>query len=69
MPSTVTAAEVREQLGDSVDILMDGGTLPSRTGSTLLDITVDPPVLLREGPVTFTDLEEFFKGRIRRHVA
>jgi L-threonylcarbamoyladenylate synthase len=69
MPSTVTADEVRAQLHESVDALIDGGLLPSRTGSTLLDLTTDPPVVLREGPVTFEELEEFFKGRIRRSLA
>lgn len=69
MPSTVTADEVRAQLHDSVDALIDGGLLPSRTGSTLLDLTTDPPAVLREGPVTFEELEEFFKGRIRRSIA
>lgn len=69
MPSAITADEVRAQLGDSPDALVDGGVLPSRGGSTLLDLTRDPPVLLREGPVTFESLEEFFKGRLRRRTA
>lgn len=68
-PSTVTADEVRGQIGESVDVLVDGGVLPSRGGSTLLDLTVDPPVVLREGPVTFDALSQFFSGRIRRQVA
>ena len=69
MPSAVTAEEVRRQLGDSVDAIVDGGVLPSSAGSTLLDLTVDPPVLLREGPLLFEALAEFFEGRIRRRVA
>jgi L-threonylcarbamoyladenylate synthase len=69
MPSAVTADEVQAQLGESVDALIDGGPLPDRGGSTLLDLTADPPVLLREGPVSFARLSEFFKGRLRRHVA
>src|SRR4051812_4121028 len=56
MPSTVTAEEVRAQLVDSIDALIDGGELPSRSGSTLLDLTLDTPVLLREGPITFETL-------------
>jgi L-threonylcarbamoyladenylate synthase len=68
-PATVTAEEVREELGDAVDALIDGGVLPARGGSTILDLTVDPPVLLREGPISFAVLEEFFNGRIRRQVA
>jgi hypothetical protein len=35
----------------------------------LLDLTAGLPVLLREGPVPFETLEEFFEGRIRRRVA
>jgi L-threonylcarbamoyladenylate synthase len=69
MPSAVTAEEVRAQLGSSLDGFVDGGVLPFRQGSTLLDLTVDPPVLLREGPVTFESLADFFKGKIRRRIA
>jgi L-threonylcarbamoyladenylate synthase len=68
-PATITAGEVRSQLGGSLDALIDGGALPARGGSTLLDLTSDPPVLLREGPVSFEALDEFFQGRIRRQVA
>jgi L-threonylcarbamoyladenylate synthase len=67
MPSAVTAEEVRAQLGESIDALIDGGTLPARVGSTLLDLTVEPPVVRREGPVSFDNLQQFFGGRIRRH--
>jgi len=69
MPSAVTAEEIRAQLGDSIDVLIDGGSLPTRAGSTLVDLTVDPPVLVREGPIRFESLHDFFKGRIRRQVA
>ena len=69
MPSAVTADEVRHQLGESIDALVDGGMLPARGGSTLLDVSLDPPELLREGPLPFDALAEFFNGRIRRRVA
>jgi len=69
MPSAVTADEVRAHLDNAVDALVDGGVLPSRAGSTVLDLTADPPVLLREGPVMFETLAEFFEGRIGRRVA
>jgi L-threonylcarbamoyladenylate synthase len=69
MAAAVTLEEVRSQIGDLVEALIDGGRLPSRSGSTLLDLTADPPVLLREGPVTFESLDDFFKGRLRRQVA
>jgi L-threonylcarbamoyladenylate synthase len=66
MPTPITAAEVRLQIGEAADALIDGGTLPSRAGSTLLDLTVDPAVVLREGPITRKELADFFGGRIRR---
>jgi L-threonylcarbamoyladenylate synthase len=69
MPATVTADEVRDQLGDSCDALIDGGVLPSRGGSTLLDLTVEPAAVLREGPVTFEMLSTFFDGKLRRLVS
>jgi len=44
-----TAAEVREQVGDVQLTVIDGGPTPGGKGSTFLDVTVDPPILLREG--------------------
>ena len=66
LPAATTAGEVNTQLGDSVDGLIDGGELPSRNGSTVLDLTTDAPVLLREGPVSFERLQRFLGGKIRR---
>lgn len=68
MPSAITAKEVRMQLGNELDALIDGGTLPSRTGSSLLDLTVEPPVLVREGPISFETLYDFLNGKIRRGI-
>ena len=56
LPATVTAGEVREQLEKSIDLVVDGGTLPARGGSTLLDLTEIPARLLREGPISEAEL-------------
>ena len=66
LPSAVTADEVRSQLDDSVDALIDGGELPSRGGSTMIDLTAADPILLREGPISFESLQQFLKGNLRR---
>ena len=66
LPAAITADEVRSQLDESVDALVDGGELPSRGGSTVLGLTTDVPVVLREGPVRFDALERFFGGKVRR---
>lgn len=45
----LTAAKVKAQLGSSVDFIVAGGTCPGGIESTIIDVTVDPPVILRPG--------------------
>lgn len=61
LPSAVTIAELREQLGESVELLIDGGELPTRAGSTLLDLTETPARLLREGPIVEAELNDVLR--------
>jgi len=56
--SAVTADEVRAQLEERLAMLVDGGTLPARGGSTLLDLTQTPARILRQGPVSAAELDE-----------
>jgi L-threonylcarbamoyladenylate synthase len=56
-PSPVTAEEVRQHLGEAVDVIVDGGRCPGEVPSTVVDVTVDPPRVLREGPISRDDLE------------
>jgi len=61
LPSTVTASEVCQQLGDDLELVVDGGRLPSRSGSTLLDLTSVPPRILREGPIQEAELSDVLR--------
>jgi L-threonylcarbamoyladenylate synthase len=45
------AQEVLRQLGDRVDLVLDGGPVARGSPSTVLDVTVSPPVIVRQGPV------------------
>ncbi|MDY6881351.1 MAG: L-threonylcarbamoyladenylate synthase [Desulfatiglans sp.] len=45
------AQEVLSFFEDKVDLIVDGGTCAESRGSTILDVTVDPPKILREGMV------------------
>jgi L-threonylcarbamoyladenylate synthase len=56
--SPTTAAAVRADLGDDVDLVLDGG--PCRVGveSTIVDCTGDAPVVLRPGGVTAERLRD-----------
>ena len=55
--SPTTAAHVREDLGDEVDLVLEGG--PSRIGieSTILDLSRGMPALLRPGHIDAAQLE------------
>ena len=55
-PSPVTAGEVREQLGDEVDFIIDGGRCPGGTESTVLDISGKVPLLIRKGAIPGAEL-------------
>jgi L-threonylcarbamoyladenylate synthase len=51
-PPAGNAGEAREQLGDSVEVYLDGGPSGDPIASTIVDLTADTPRLLREGDVT-----------------
>ncbi|MDH7488857.1 MAG: L-threonylcarbamoyladenylate synthase [Anaerolineae bacterium] len=55
-PASVTADEVEAALGDAVDLILDGGPCPGGVASTVLDLTVTPPRIVRPGPIRWEDL-------------
>jgi L-threonylcarbamoyladenylate synthase len=56
--SPTTPAHVREDLGDDVDLVLEGG--PSEVGieSTIVDLSGAAPVLLRPGHISKSELEQ-----------
>lgn len=54
-----TAQQVVEQLGPRLPLILDGGPLTDSLASTIIDLSVDPPRLLRPGPVSLTELREY----------
>jgi L-threonylcarbamoyladenylate synthase len=46
-----TADEVLAYFGDALDLVLDGGATPGGAPSTVVDVTVDPPRILRRGAV------------------
>lgn len=55
--SPTTAAAVREELGDAVELVLDGGPCTIGVESTIVDCSGDEPRVLREGGVTAAELE------------
>lgn len=55
--SPTTAADVTAELGDRVDMVLDGGACTVGVESTIVDLTGDTPALLRPGGVPREDLQ------------
>ena len=51
-PPAMTVDEVERTLGDGVDAILDGGATPGGLPSTVVDTTVTPPRVIREGRVS-----------------
>ena len=51
-PPALTAQAAREQLGEDVQIYLDGGPAAVGVASTIVDVTTDVPRVLREGAVS-----------------
>jgi L-threonylcarbamoyladenylate synthase len=56
-PSALTAGEVHAQLGDKVDLIIDGGRCPGKE-STIVDLSGENPVILREGAIAKEELQK-----------
>lgn len=53
--NTRSAQDVYKDLKGRVSLIIDGGELPGQLGSTIVDLSKETPVLLREGPLAFTE--------------
>lgn len=51
-PAANTVAQAREQLGDLVEVYLDGGPADQQAASTIVDLTGTHPRVLRQGPVS-----------------
>ncbi|MBS7659169.1 MAG: L-threonylcarbamoyladenylate synthase [Candidatus Bathyarchaeia archaeon] len=65
-PSPTTAEHVLEDLGGRIDAILDAGPTQVGVESTVLDLTVEPPQILRPGGVPYEDLKEFL-GDVALH--
>jgi L-threonylcarbamoyladenylate synthase len=46
-----TAEEVMREVGDRVDLILDGGATTGDRPSTVVDVTVEPPRIIRQGSI------------------
>lgn len=57
-PECSDASDVIVQIGDKIDAIVNGGQTEGGKASTLIDITCDPPVILREGVISRKTIEK-----------
>jgi L-threonylcarbamoyladenylate synthase len=58
-PECTQASEVADQIGDKIDAIVDLGNTMGTIGSTIIDVTCDPPVILREGTINRKTIEKY----------
>jgi L-threonylcarbamoyladenylate synthase len=57
-PSALTAEEVRTQIGDQIDMIIDGGRCPGGTESTIVDLSGEEPRIIRQGAIPPEEIEQ-----------
>jgi L-threonylcarbamoyladenylate synthase len=63
-PSPMTAQEVQQALGQEVTVILDGGPTRGGQASTVLDLTTDPPRVVRSGAVPLSAVEQVLGRRL-----
>lgn len=58
----ITAQQVLAQLGGQIPVIIDGGQTPGGKPSTVVDCTLPEPAILRQGPVSFQELQDALAG-------
>jgi len=59
-PAALTAETVEHQLGRRIDLIINGGRCPGGQESTIVDITLEPPVILRQGIIPSHDINKAY---------
>ena len=60
-PPATSAEEVRAELGALVNIILDGGQTATKIASTVLDLSVSPPQIRRDGGISVDQLAPFIR--------
>jgi L-threonylcarbamoyladenylate synthase len=57
-PSALTAEEVKTQIGDTVDMVIDGGRCLGGIESTVVDLSGEKPIIRRQGAIPIEKLRK-----------
>jgi L-threonylcarbamoyladenylate synthase len=61
-PAARTIEEARRYFSGEIDVFVDGGTLASKTGSTVVEVVGERIKVIREGDIARSKLEEVLGG-------
>jgi len=64
-PSCRSAEEAQRELGEAVDLIIDGGSSRAGPESTVVDITTESPRILRQGAIGQTEIEQVVGRKVR----
>jgi len=64
LPAPSSALEVDEALGEGVSLILDGGLTTGGVASTVLDLTADPPRVVRSGAIPVAAVERVLGRRL-----
>lgn len=59
-PPPTSAEEVKQALGNKIDLIVDGGACKLKNSSTIIDLTCEKPKILRQGPIPQTEIDNLF---------
>lgn len=65
-PSVLTSEEVEVQLGKDVDLVIDSGRCPGGVESTVVDLTGQVPVILRQGAVSEKQINKIYREYLKK---
>jgi L-threonylcarbamoyladenylate synthase len=60
-PAALTAEEVGQQLGGKIDLIINRSQCPGGKESTIVDVTHEPPVILRQGIISSHEIDKVYK--------
>jgi L-threonylcarbamoyladenylate synthase len=60
-PPALIAEEVEQQLGGKIDFIINGGKCPGGKESTVVDVTHESPIILRQGIVPSDEIDKAHK--------
>jgi len=60
-PAALTAEEAGQQLGGKIDFIINGGKCPGGKESTVVDVTRESPIILRQGIIPSDEIDKAYK--------